>query len=90
MQWMYETLWSSNLLPAGARSPGIIFCGQQVHATWPFVLLTKGRGMPYPVAWVDEAQCQLGVRRYLAAVASMREDTNTRDPEDQYAWWLIG
>ncbi len=89
-QRMYEILWTSYLLPAGASSPGIVLDGQPAHETWPFVLLTKGRGMPYPVAWVDDAQRQLGVHRYLAEVASMHEVTSVRDPEDQYAWDLIG
>ncbi|MCP4992526.1 MAG: hypothetical protein GY934_01890, partial [Gammaproteobacteria bacterium] len=43
---MYETLWSSKLLPAGARSAKRVFTGRS-----GFVLLMKGRGMPYPVAW---------------------------------------
>ncbi|MCP4993836.1 MAG: hypothetical protein GY934_08630, partial [Gammaproteobacteria bacterium] len=87
---MYETLWSSNLLPVGARSTDRVFTNRHVEVDWlvpppGFILLMKGRGMPYPVAWVDDVHRQLGVHCYLAAMASVADEVNVPDPEDQVA-----
>ncbi len=90
-QKMYETLWSSNLLPVGARSSQNVFTSRDEDLDWPYVMLTKGRGMPYPTIWVDDLQRQLGVRHYIAEVAEMEhlDEEKYQDAENQYAGLLL-
>ncbi|MCP4994147.1 MAG: hypothetical protein GY934_10255, partial [Gammaproteobacteria bacterium] len=73
----YCTLEQSQLLPAGARSSEQVFSQPQKQS----VLLTKGRGMPYPTSWVDDASRQLAVRQcigFVEVIPCNRQQETTR------------